>query len=78
MMPEMTAMDLEDAVAEIRPELVRRLLYVTGGAFTDRSREFLATRPYVEKPVDFAVLRKAVAERLGGGGSANGRTPSEA
>jgi hypothetical protein len=64
MMPEMTAMDLEDAIAKARPELVPRLLYVTGGAFTDRSREFLATRPFVEKPAEFAVLRRAVADRL--------------
>jgi signal transduction histidine kinase len=66
MMPEMTAMDLEEAVAKDRPELVKRLLYVTGGAFTDRSRAFLASRPYVEKPVDLAVLRKAVADRMRG------------
>jgi hypothetical protein len=72
-------MELEEALARERPELVPRLLYVTGGAFTDRSREFLATRPYVEKPVEFAVLRAAVAARLpgdAGGGRAPDGTPT--
>jgi CheY-like chemotaxis protein len=63
MMPEMTAMELEAALARERPDLVERVLYVTGGAFTERSREFLASRPHVEKPVDFATLRAAVAAR---------------
>jgi signal transduction histidine kinase len=70
MMPEMTAMDLEDALARDRPELVARLVYVTGGAFTDRSREFLASRPHLEKPAELAALRAAVAAALQRAGGA--------
>jgi PAS domain S-box-containing protein len=66
MMPELSGMDLEDRLAQVAPDLVPRMLYLTGGAFTDRSRGFLdAGRPYLEKPVDPALLRARVAERVG-------------
>jgi PAS domain S-box-containing protein len=65
MMPEMTGMDLEERLAAEAPELVRRTVYLTGGAFTERSRTFLAAgRPHLEKPVDPAGLRALVAERV--------------
>jgi PAS domain S-box-containing protein len=65
MMPELSGMDLEDRLAVVAPELVVRTIYLTGGAFTDRSREFLGSgRPHLEKPVDPAELRARVAERV--------------
>ncbi len=65
MMPELSGMDLEARLAAVAPELVARTIYLTGGAFTDRSREFLgAGRPHLEKPVEPAELRARVAERV--------------
>jgi PAS domain S-box-containing protein len=63
MMPELSGMDLEERIARAAPDLVPRVIYLTGGAFTDRARQFLAEgRPFLEKPVDAAVLRERVAE----------------
>lgn len=63
MMPEMSGMDLEERLAVEAPDLIPRIVYLTGGAFTERSRAFLATgRPHLEKPVEPAVLRAQVAE----------------
>ena len=65
MMPEMSGMDLEERLAVEAPDLIPRIVYLTGGAFTERSRAFLANgRPYLEKPVEPAVLRAQVAERV--------------
>jgi CheY-like chemotaxis protein len=64
MMPDLTGMDLHDTLLRERPEYAGRIVFLTGGAFTDRAREFLArTRARVlDKPVDAAALRAAVAE----------------
>ncbi len=65
MMPEMSGMDLEERLASEAPEVVDHIVYLTGGAFTERSRAFLeAGRPHLEKPVDPADLRARVAERV--------------
>jgi PAS domain S-box-containing protein len=59
MMPEMTGMDLHAELARIAPEQRDRMIFVTGGAFTPKAREFLDRIPNgrVEKPVDFQNLR---------------------
>jgi len=63
MMPEMSGMDLEARLASAAPDVVARIVYMTGGAFTDRARAFLAAgRPFLEKPIDPAVLRAKIAE----------------
>jgi PAS domain S-box-containing protein len=65
MMPEMSGMDLEERLSAEAPEVVEHIVYLTGGAFTERSRAFLeAGRPHLEKPVDPADLRARVAERV--------------
>ena len=62
MMPEMTGMDLHAAVAERRPALAARFVFMTGGAFTPRAAEFLATvpNPRLDKPFDLDALRAVV------------------
>ena len=44
---------------ELAPEQAERLVFVTGGAFTPRAREFLERVPNarVEKPIDFQNLK---------------------
>ncbi len=70
MMPELSGMDVEERLARTAPDVVPRIVYLTGGAFTDRARKFLADgRPFLEKPVDAQALRDRVAElvrRAGG------------
>ena len=41
MMPNMTGMDLYDAVAALDPEVARRMVFMTGGAFSARATEFI-------------------------------------
>jgi CheY-like chemotaxis protein len=65
MMPELSGMELEARLTETAPELVPRMTYLTGGAFTERSQAFLSEgRPWLEKPVDPAVLRAHVAGQI--------------
>jgi two-component system NtrC family sensor kinase len=63
MMPEGTGMDLHARLRELAPALSRRMLFVTGGAFTAGAEEFLK-RPDIhslEKPITFDQLRTALA-----------------
>ncbi len=58
MMPQMTGMDLHDKLRSVAPDQADAMLFLTGGAFTPRAREFigrLAEAP-IEKPVDPAAL----------------------
>jgi CheY-like chemotaxis protein len=66
MMPELTGMDLHAALASARPDLCARMVFITGGAFTPRAREFLEQVPNhrVEKPIDNDALRAYVQQRL--------------
>jgi PAS domain S-box-containing protein len=62
MMPQLTGMDLHAAVAEKRPVLGRRIVFMTGGAFTDRARQFLeqSPNPQLQKPFQPQELRDQV------------------
>lgn len=62
MMAEQTGIDLYEAVQQHYPGLERRFLFMTGGAFTQRARAFLATvsNPCLEKPFDSAELSDAI------------------
>jgi len=66
MMPGVSGMDLFEAVRLNRPGIERRLVFMTGGAFTPEAARFLERVPNgrVEKPFDLArvsrLLRRAV------------------
>ena len=61
-MPDMTGMDLHREIARAAPELLDRMVFLTGGAFTTRARQFLSeiAGEHVEKPFELASLRKLV------------------
>jgi CheY-like chemotaxis protein len=63
MMPVMTGMDLYAEIVRMKPELVGRLVFMTGGAFTARARAFLESvvNPCLEKPLDTSKLRSIIA-----------------
>jgi CheY-like chemotaxis protein len=52
MMPEISGMDVYEAVRVGNPELASRMVFMTGGAFTPRARQFLQTTssPHLVKP----------------------------
>jgi len=62
MMPGLSGNDLYERVVKQRPELARKFVFVSGGAFTDRAREFLATTrlPQVNKPFTREALVAAI------------------
>jgi CheY-like chemotaxis protein len=66
MMPKVSGMELYDMLAKLAPDQASRMIFITGGVFTDKGRAFLdATRnPCVEKPVDLDALRALVASRI--------------
>jgi PAS domain S-box-containing protein len=62
MMPQITGMELHAAVLRIDPEQARKIIFMTGGAFTTAAREFLdaSSNPRLEKPFDLKSLRSLV------------------
>ena len=50
-------MDLYDALKDTDPDLTARIIFMTGGTFTQRARDFLASvpNPALDKPFDLAM-----------------------
>ncbi|HTJ43646.1 MAG TPA: PAS domain S-box protein [Kofleriaceae bacterium] len=66
MMPEMTGMDVHAALVERDPSLAERMIFMTGGAFTARARDFLdrVPNPRLEKPFTMPTLEALIREKL--------------
>jgi signal transduction histidine kinase len=66
MMPDMTGMDLYEELSRIAPDQAQRMVFFTGGAFTDRAREFLkgVPNPCIEKPFVMADVLGVIASVL--------------
>jgi CheY-like chemotaxis protein len=62
MMPELTGMDFYARLREARPDFADRVIFLSGGAFTPRVREFFDRIPNhrIDKPIDAAQLRQLV------------------
>jgi signal transduction histidine kinase len=54
MMPEVTGMEIHEELSRIAPDQAKRMIFLTGGAFTERARAFLDAVPNAraEKPFD--------------------------
>ena len=67
MMPVMTGMDLYAELAATRPALAARMIFMTGGTFTARARDFLAAvpNPAIDKPFDLSALSALLRARVG-------------
>ena len=65
-MPDLSGMDLHQRLAENRPRTAERMVFMTGGTFTERSREFVqrVSNPCVDKPIDVQQLRLLVANKV--------------
>ncbi|MEO6773726.1 MAG: response regulator [Kofleriaceae bacterium] len=67
MMPQVTGMDVYAAVMKLDPAMAERMIFVTGGAFTESARHFLDALPpgrHIEKPFDLKALRAVINERI--------------
>ncbi len=66
MMPEMTGMELHDALQTRAPDQADKMVFLTGGTFTDRAHAFVEARPtrVHHKPLPPAQLRDIIARML--------------
>ena len=66
MMPELTGMDLHAELSRARPEQAARMVFMTGGTFTDRAQQFLAEhgRVQLQKPFRHDELLTLVRDQL--------------
>jgi signal transduction histidine kinase/CheY-like chemotaxis protein len=64
MMPEMTGMELYDKVRDELPDYERRLVFMTGGAFTRHAADFLdrVKNARLDKPIDRARLVELIGQ----------------
>lgn len=67
MMPDVTGMEVYEALMAVRPETANRIVFITGGTFTDRAREFRerVTNVFIQKPIDPVAVSRLIAERAG-------------
>jgi hypothetical protein len=65
MLPDMDAQSLHEKLKVIDPIQADRMVFVTGGVFTARARDFLASvpNPRLGKPFDIDTLLALVRER---------------
>jgi len=66
MMPDMTGMDVWEQLRREGNRVADKIVFVTGGAFTPRAREFLdsVANIQIEKPFDLMELRALVRGRI--------------
>ncbi len=66
MMPEMTGMELHATLTRDAPRLAERMVFLTGGAFTEASSAFLQATllPWLEKPFEPGALRARIRALL--------------
>ena len=64
MMPDISGIAVYEQIRDADPELARRFVFMTGGAFTERAREFLESYegPHLEKPFDIAQVEALLAQ----------------
>jgi PAS domain S-box-containing protein len=64
MMPGMSGIELFELIREERPGVEKRVVFMTGGAFTHRAAEFLASveNRRVEKPFSLGLIERIVRE----------------
>jgi CheY-like chemotaxis protein len=66
MMPGMDAESFYRAVGATHPDVLERIVFITGGAFTAKARDFLARVPNecIDKPPDPFALRAMMRRRV--------------
>jgi len=66
MMPGMSGTELHERLNDEHPELAERMIFVTGGQFTERARSFLArvSNPTLSKPFSRSEVLRPLAERV--------------
>ncbi len=78
MMPDVTGLDIHAELTSFRPELAQRLVFMTGGAFTDQAIAYLAKVPNfsIEKPFTRVSMEAAIDRVLTSVGEGPGVAPA--
>jgi PAS domain S-box-containing protein len=68
MMPDLSGLELYDEVRMRRPGVERKMVFMTGGMFTQRARQFLeeVDNPRVDKPFDMSEVREVIRAATSG------------
>lgn len=71
-MPDLSGIDVYERCRAARPDLAQRFVFMTGGTFSNTSREFLDSvgNIFIEKPFDLQTIRLIVKERVDAAGGA--------
>ncbi|HEX3764624.1 MAG TPA: ATP-binding protein [Kofleriaceae bacterium] len=66
MMPDLSGIDVHEYLTREYPEVARRLVFMTGGAFTSKARQFLSsvTNDRLDKPFSLSQVNKVVERHL--------------
>jgi PAS domain S-box-containing protein len=66
-MPDLGGVDVYEWILAQRPDLAGRIVFTTGGVFTERARRFIADSAHrvLEKPLDLERMRRVVDALLG-------------
>ncbi|MBC7973960.1 MAG: response regulator, partial [Myxococcales bacterium] len=69
MMPDVSGIDVHEQLMRTHPEVVTRIVFMTGGAFTSKAKQFLATVPNerIDKPFSLAQVKQLVERYLEAG-----------
>jgi CheY-like chemotaxis protein len=64
MMPGVSGVDVYESIAQSKPDVAARIVFVSGGAFTDRGQSFLERVPNarLDKPFTVAEVRRVARE----------------
>jgi signal transduction histidine kinase/ActR/RegA family two-component response regulator len=67
MMPEVSGIDVHEYLSREHPAVARRMVFMTGGAFTSRAKSFLSTvgNERIEKPFSIAQVSQLVDRYVG-------------
>ncbi len=66
MMADVSGMDLYEWLSGQNPQLAAKMIFITGGSFTSRVRDFLDAMPgrYLEKPFQIQALKQRINELI--------------
>jgi CheY-like chemotaxis protein len=75
MMPDVTGMEIYEQLSLAAPDQAKRMIFLTGGAFTERARSFLdrAPNPRIEKPFEISSVLATIATALADFGATSTR-----
>jgi PAS domain S-box-containing protein len=66
MMPDMTGRDVHEQITERHTAMLDKIVFMTGGAFTERAAEFIerVNARRIDKPFDLGTIRTVLREKL--------------